>query len=165
MTVRRKRRTICHVTRNDDEVVVLCVREYVFLVVCSLSDSVSDMDSEDIFLVKIRFHFRVYIFVEKKSPRDISGRVGFDALGAVDRLPERLHHFATFGFDVAHLTRVVVVVGKRTVDVGHVQVVSIGNSFRVDILLFDERVHLPDADAMAGDIPISTTCCRKTVRP
>lgn len=32
----------------------------------------------------------------------------------------------------------------------HVQVVSICDRFRIDVTFFDERVHLPDADASSG---------------
>lgn len=82
----------------------------------------------------------------------ISGGVRIDALGSVDRFAEVFRGVFAFLLYVAHLSRVIVVVCQRVIDIGHVEVVSIGNGFGVFTALFDEGVHLTDADSAAADM-------------
>jgi hypothetical protein len=81
--------------------------------------------------------------------------VWFDTVGTVDRLPERVHHVFPARFNLAHLSRVIVIVSERVVDVCHVQVVSISDGFGINTALFDKSVHLPDTDAMSRDMGLT----------
>jgi hypothetical protein len=57
----------------------------------------------------------------------ISGGIGIDTFGTVDRLAEVVYGILTFPFDLTHLPWVVVIVRQRVIHVSYVEIVPIGN--------------------------------------
>jgi hypothetical protein len=85
----------------------------------------------------------------------ISGGIGIDAFGTVDRLAEVRYRIFTLLFYITHLSRVVVIVRQRVIQVSYVEIVSIGNSFGVFTPFFDKGVHLADADPTAPNMRLA----------
>ncbi len=85
----------------------------------------------------------------------ISGGIGIDAFGTVDRLAEVRYRIVALVFYVTHLSRMIVIVRQRVVHVSYVKIVPIGNSFGAFTAFFDEGVHLADADSTASNMGLA----------
>ncbi len=85
----------------------------------------------------------------------ISGGIGIDAFGTVDRLAEVRYRIVALLFYVTHLSRMIVIVSQRVIHVSDVEVVPIGNSLGVFTTFFDEGVHLTDADPAATNVRLA----------
>ncbi len=85
----------------------------------------------------------------------ISDGVRIDALGTIDRPAEVVYGILTFPFDLTHLPWVVVIVRQRVIHVSYVKVVPIGNSLWSLAPLFDEGIHLADADSAVAYVRLA----------
>jgi hypothetical protein len=87
---------VLHVTRDDDEVVLTCVREDIIFIVSSLFECVSDVNGEQVFLIEVVCDFGLMFSSRRNRHSAISGRIRFDAVWSVDGLSERLHRLFPF---------------------------------------------------------------------
>jgi len=116
----RERAEFFHITRGDETVVLAGVREDIVFVIrsCpSVSRTCSALSSS---LSRYVTTFGSIFCSRRNRHATMSGGVQSDAVRTFDRFPKRFHRIFSFGFSVAHLTRMVVVVRERVVDVCHI---------------------------------------------
>jgi hypothetical protein len=85
----------------------------------------------------------------------ISGGVRINAFRSGYRLAEVCYRVFALLFDLTHLSRVIVIVRQCVVHVSYVEIVSIGNGLGVFTPVFDEGIHLPDADSTAANVGLA----------
>ena len=91
----------------------------------------------------------------RKRHPPISGSVRIDTFGTIYRLAEVHYRVFALSFGLTHLSWVVVIVRQRVVHVSYVEIVPIGNGLGVFTSVFDEGVHLPDADSTATNVGLA----------
>ena len=81
--------------------------------------------------------------------------VRLDTLWSADRLVECLDGFVPSLRHLAHFAKVIVVVGERVIDVGHVEIEPVRDRLGVLATFLDERVDLADADSPPTDVRLA----------